>query len=67
MPVIHLHSTRHTLAYVMNEHGVTPVSAAAWLGHTTQVYINIYLRSKRERIEATEQRLGALFAGASGS
>lgn len=64
VPVIRAHSTRHTLAYFMNEHGVAPVNAAAWLGHTTQVYINIYLRSKREGIEAAEDALGTVFASA---
>lgn len=67
VPVIHLHSTRHTLAYFMTEQGIPAVNAAAFLGHTTQVFTNIYLRHKVEGVEAAEARLGALFAGAAES
>jgi integrase len=64
VPVIHAHSTRHTLAYFMDEQGIKPVNAAAYLGHTTQVFTNIYLRHKLEGVEAAESALGAVFAAA---
>lgn len=64
VPVIHAHSTRHTLAYFMSDAGIPPVNAAAFLGHTTQVFTNIYLRHKVEGVEAAEAALGTLFAKA---
>lgn len=64
VPVIHAHSTRHTLAYFMSEQGIPPVNAAAYLGHTTAVFMNIYLRHKAEGVAAAENALGALFASA---
>lgn len=59
--VIHAHSTRHTLAYFMSEQGIQAVNAAAYLGHTTAVFTNIYLRHKVEGVVAAEDALGALF------
>lgn len=67
VPVIHAHSTRHTLAYFMSEQGIQPVNAAAYLGHTTAVFTNIYLRHKVEGVAAAEDALGALFAAARGA
>lgn len=64
VPVIHAHSTRHTLAYFMSEQGIQPVNAAAYLGHTTAVFMNIYLRHKVEGVAAAEDALGALFEAA---
>lgn len=64
VPVIHAHSTRHTLAYFMSEQGIQAVNAAAYLGHTTAVFTNIYLRHKVEGVAAAEDALGALFAAA---
>lgn len=64
VPVIHAHSTRHTLAYFMSEKGIPAVNAAAYLGHTTAVFTNIYLRHKVEGVAAAEDALGAVFASA---
>lgn len=64
VPVIHAHSTRHTLAYFMAEQGIPAVNAAAYLGHTTAVFTNIYLRHKVEGVAAAEDALGAVFASA---
>ncbi|WP_209372568.1 tyrosine-type recombinase/integrase [Brevibacterium renqingii] len=44
VPVIHLHSVRHTLAFLMHRLGVPPVDAAAFLGHTVEVHIGTYLK-----------------------
>jgi integrase len=65
VPVIHAHSTRHTLAYFMSEKGIPAVNAAAYLGHTTSVFTNIYLRHKVEGVAAAEDALGAVYATAS--
>jgi integrase len=67
VPVIHAHSTRHTLAYFMSEKGIAAVNAAAYLGHTTAVFTNIYLRHKVEGVAAAEDALGAVFASARGA
>lgn len=67
VPVIHAHSTRHTLAYFMSDKGIPPVNAAAYLGHTTAVFMNVYLRHKVEGVAAAEDALGAVFASASGA
>jgi integrase len=43
VPVIKLHSVRHTLAQWMIALGVPPDAAAALLGHTVEVFMNTYL------------------------
>jgi hypothetical protein len=49
VPVVRLHSVRHTLALIMHRVGVAPVDAASFLGHTVEVHYATYLpRSERE-------------------
>ncbi|WP_062213905.1 tyrosine-type recombinase/integrase [Demequina oxidasica] len=43
VPVIRLHSVRHSLAFWLHRLGVTPAAAAALLGHTVEVHLNTYL------------------------
>ena len=43
VPVIRLHSVRHSLAFRLHSLGVTPADAAAFLGHTVDVHLSIYL------------------------
>jgi integrase len=43
VPVIRLHSVRHSLAFWMHHEGVTPADAAALLGHTVEVHLSTYL------------------------
>ncbi len=43
VPVITLHSVRHSLAFWMHREGVTPADAAALLGHTVEVHLSTYL------------------------
>ncbi|MDO5495922.1 MAG: site-specific integrase [bacterium] len=43
VPVIRLHSVRHSLAFWLHSLGVTPADAAALLGHTVQVHLSTYL------------------------
>ena len=56
-----------TLAYFMAEKGIPAVNAAAYLGHTTAVFMDIYLRHKVEGLAAAEDALGAVFASARGA
>lgn len=43
VPVIRLHSVRHSLAFWLHSLGVTPADAAAFLGHTVDVHLSTYL------------------------
>lgn len=43
VPVIHLHSVRHSLAFWLHALGVTPADAASLLGHTVEVHLSTYL------------------------
>lgn len=61
VPVIHLHSVRHTLAFLLHRLGVTPGDAAALLGHTVQVHLSTYLpESGASGIKAASEALGSL-------
>lgn len=42
LPSIRLHALRHSLAHWFDSIGVTPSAGAAWLGHTTPVYLSVY-------------------------
>lgn len=43
VPVIRLHSVRHSLAFWLHQLGVAPADAAALLGHTVEVHLSTYL------------------------
>lgn len=43
VPVIRLHSVRHSLAKMLHAGGISPADAAALLGHTVDVYLRTYL------------------------
>jgi len=61
VPVINLHSVRHTLAFMLHRLGVTPGDAAALLGHTVQVHLATYLpESGASGIAAAAAALGTL-------
>ncbi|MBO2989934.1 site-specific integrase [Leucobacter tardus] len=65
VPVIHLHSVRHTLAFTLHRLGVTPGDAAALLGHTVQVHLSTYLpESGASGIRAAAAALGGRRAAA---
>lgn len=65
LPVIHLHSVRHTLAFALHRLGVTPGDAAALLGHTVQVHLATYLpESGASGIKAAAAALGGRRAAA---
>jgi len=51
VPVIHLHSTRHTVAYLLHDAGVPPVRAAAFLGHTLAVHLSVYLFARETDVD----------------
>lgn len=43
VPLITLHSVRHSLAFWLHREGVAPADAAALLGHTVEVHLSTYL------------------------
>lgn len=45
LPLIRLHSLRHSLAFMLIDNGVSPNDAASFLGHTVEVFISTYLPS----------------------
>lgn len=59
VPVIRLHSVRHTLAFLLHRLGVVPGDAAALLGHTVEVHLSTYLPDAgASGITAAAQALG---------
>lgn len=58
VPVIRLHSTRHTVAYLLHEEGELPVRAAAFLGHTLAVHVSVYLFARKEDVTVAGASLG---------
>ncbi len=66
VPVIRLHSVRHSLAFWLHSLGVTPADASALLGHTAEVHLSTYLPdSGQTGIAAAAAALGR--AAAAGS
>lgn len=60
VPVIRLHSVRHTLAFLLHRLGVVPGDAAALLGHTVEVHLSTYLPDAGDSgITAAAQALGS--------
>lgn len=58
VPLIHVHSTRHTVAYLLHDAGVPPVRAAAFLGHTPQVHLSVYLFARDGNVDTAGRSLG---------
>lgn len=68
VPVINVHSTRHTVAYLLHDAGVPPVRAAAFLGHRADVHLRVYLFAREEDVTTAGSALGkVLSAVATGS
>lgn len=62
VPVIKLHSTRHTVAYLLHDAGVPPVRAAAFLGHTLAVHLSVYLFAREDDVDQAGDALGGVLA-----
>lgn len=59
VPVIRLHSVRHSLALVMHRAGVAPGDAAGLLGHTLAVHLDAYLPMDERGTSSAATALGA--------
>lgn len=63
VPVIRLHSVRHSLAFLLHALGVAPADAAALLGHTLEVHLSTYMPEGGESgIRAAASALATLTA-----
>ena len=63
VPVVRLHSVRHTLGLIMHRAGVAPVDAAAFLGHSLEVHYATYLPSSERGARSAAAALGVALAG----
>ena len=63
VPVVQLHSVRHTLALIMHRAGIPPVDAAAFLGHTVAVHLARYVPLTERGARAAASGLGAAISG----
>jgi integrase len=63
VPVVQLHSVRHTLALIMHRAGIPPVDAAAFLGHTVAVHLARYVPLTEWGARAAASGLGAAISG----
>ena len=64
VPVINVHSTRHTIAYLLHDAGVPPVRAAAFLGHRADVHLRVYLFAREEDVATAGSALGRVLSSA---
>lgn len=58
VPSINVHSTRHSVAYVLHDAGVPPVRAAAFLGHELAVHLSTYLFAREDDVQVAGVALG---------
>lgn len=64
VPLIKLHSVRHSIAFWLHSLGVTPADAAALLGHTIEVHLSTYLpESGDSGVARAAAALGAVSSG----
>ncbi len=65
LPPIKLHALRHSLAHHFDAIGVPPSAGAAWLGHTTAVYLGTYFPERGQSgIQEVAQRMAEWRASA---
>jgi integrase len=63
IPVVQLHSVRHTLATIMHKAGTAPADAAALLGHTVAVHLARYVTPTEKGARTAASGLGAAISG----
>lgn len=64
VPLVHLHSVRHTLASQMHRAGVAPADAAALLGHSIAVHLSSYVTKTERGTQSAASALGEVLAAA---
>lgn len=65
VPQINVHSTRHSVAYLLHDAGVAPVRAAAFLGHRLDVHLSTYLFARDDDVQVAGTALGEALSKAS--
>jgi integrase len=63
VPVVQLHSVRHTLATIMHKAGEAPADAAALLGHTVAVRLARYVTPTEKGARTAASGFGAAISG----
>jgi integrase len=63
VPVVRLHSVRHTLALIGHRAGIGPADMAALLGHTLAVHLSAYIPATERGAGTTASGLGVALAG----
>ncbi len=64
VPVVRLHSVRHTLALILHRAGEAPADVAALLGHSLEVHLSTYVPRTERGVALAASRLGTVLAGA---
>jgi integrase len=62
VPVVWLHSVRHTLALMMHRAGQAPADAASLLGHSVAVHLTTYVPRTERGAKTAAQALGEVLA-----
>lgn len=62
VPVVRLHSVRHTLALMMHRAGQAPADVAALLGHTVSVHVGSYVPLTERGAQTAASALGQVLA-----
>lgn len=62
VPVVRLHSVRHTLALMMHRAGQAPADAASLLGHSVAVHLTTYVPRTDRGAQTAAQALGQVLA-----
>jgi integrase len=64
VPVVRLHSVRHTLALMMHRAGQAPADAAALLGHSVAVHLETYVPGTERGGRTAAEAFGTALAAA---
>ncbi len=64
VPVVRLHSVRHTLALMMHRAGQAPADAASLLGHSVEVHLATYVPLTQRGAQTAARALGEVLAAA---
>lgn len=64
VPVVRLHSVRHTLALILHRAGEAPADVAALLGHSLAVHVETYVPRTERGVRTAAAALGTVLAKA---
>ncbi len=64
VPVVRLHSVRHSVALMLHRAGVAPADAASLLGHSVQVHLSTYVPRTEQGAQTAGAMLGQVLRAA---